>query len=293
MTEGYPRSMADLASWADSNGVTATEARLRFAQYAALCGIASVTPLRESLVFKGGNALDFVWQPNRSTVDLDFSLDMDGAQFDPKPEIIRGLLQRGFGVASQRFGIVFAVHRVEQQPRGEEKTFVTYTARVGYALPDETKLLTRIAGGQASTHVLPIEISLNEPIGASIRVNIDRDLRPLRVSTIEDIVGEKLRSLLQQPIRNRNRRQDVLDIAVTVQMNPHLDRAKIAAFLLAKANARNVEVSKAAFRNTEVADRARVGYDALKRTTRTLFIPFEEAFALVLALSDELPIPDR
>src|SRR6187549_2448159 len=41
--------------------------------------------------------------------------------------------------------------------------------RVGFALPDETKLLIRIANGQPSTHVLPIEISLNEPISASTR----------------------------------------------------------------------------------------------------------------------------
>ena len=75
-------------------------------------------------------------------------------------------------------------------------------------------------------------------------------------------------------------------------MNPGMDRAKIGAFLLAKANARNVKVSKAAFRDTEIAERARFGYETLERTTRILFIPFDEAFALVLTLVDELPIPD-
>jgi hypothetical protein len=36
-----------------------------------------------------------------------------------------------------------------------------------------------------------------------------------------------------------------------------------------------------------------VDYDALAATTRTVFIPFDEAMATVLALVDELPIPDR
>lgn len=73
MTDGYPRSIRDLAAWADRSQITIDEARRRFAQYVVLCGIADIRPLRETLVFKGGNALDFVWHPNRSTIDLDFS----------------------------------------------------------------------------------------------------------------------------------------------------------------------------------------------------------------------------
>ncbi len=71
-----------LGEWAETNGVSVDEARRRFAQYGALCGITLVPALRTGLVFKGGNALDFVWRPNRSTIDLDFSLDMEAATFD-------------------------------------------------------------------------------------------------------------------------------------------------------------------------------------------------------------------
>ena len=53
-----------------------SEARQRFAQYAVLRAVASPARLSELLVFKGGDALDFVWSPNRSTIDLDFSADM-------------------------------------------------------------------------------------------------------------------------------------------------------------------------------------------------------------------------
>jgi predicted nucleotidyltransferase component of viral defense system len=75
VTASYPVSFDDMRLWAGAAGVTVDEARIRFAQYAVLSSIAAVRPLREGLVFKGGNALDFVWQPNRSTVDLDFSVD--------------------------------------------------------------------------------------------------------------------------------------------------------------------------------------------------------------------------
>jgi predicted nucleotidyltransferase component of viral defense system len=293
VTDVYPRSIGDLSAWARTNGVTVAEARHRFAQFVALCSIASVPALRESLVLKGGNALDFVWQPNRSTADLDFSLDMSGARFAASIGTIRTLLERGFRVATARFGVVFSINSVRQNPPGEDKTFITYSARVDYGLPDEAQLLVRMANNQPSPHLLPIDISINEPIGDSTFFTIDENVRQLRVSTREDIVAEKLRALLQQPIRRRNRRQDVLDIAIVVRANPALDRDRVAAFLRQKADARAVPVSKAAFRNPEVAERARVDYDALETTTRTDFIPFDAAIATVLALVDELPISDE
>ncbi len=49
-----------------------SEARRRFAQYAVLRAIAPSARLSELLVFEGGNALDYVRSPNRSTIDLDF-----------------------------------------------------------------------------------------------------------------------------------------------------------------------------------------------------------------------------
>jgi hypothetical protein len=72
----YPRTFQDIAAWSLGTATPIQDARTRFAQFVILCGIASEPSLRNNLVFKGGNALDFVLQPNRSTIDLDFSLDM-------------------------------------------------------------------------------------------------------------------------------------------------------------------------------------------------------------------------
>lgn len=295
MTDRFPRAMADLGIWAETNGVSVDEARRRFAQYGVLCGISSAPALRTGIVFKGGNALDFVWQPNRSTIDLDFSLDTEGATFEASARRIRELLGQGLQVASNRIGIRYAVHAVRPETPKPGHTFITYTANVGYVLPDEQTLLGRLAENriQHSPHVLPVEISLNEPICDSTLVTIDPEYAPIRVSTVEDIVGEKLRALLQQPIRGRNRQQDLLDIAVIVRGKTILDRAKVAEFLQTKADARGVPVSKAAFRNPEVAERAKLDYAALAATTRTVFIPFDDALATVLAFVDELSIPDE
>lgn len=292
MIGGYPRAFGELATWATNNNATVDEARHRFAQFAALCGISSIPRLRSALVFKGGNAIDFVWFANRSTRDLDFSFDESGDMVVVDETILRDLLGQATRIATARFGIVFAIHTVRQQPPGGGRTFVTYEGRVGYALLDEPRLIVRMQNGQPSPHVLPIDISINEPICGDTLFTVDEHFPPLRVSTVEDIVSEKLRALLQQPLRNRNRRQDVLDLAVLIRATPDLNEQQVGAFLETKARARGVVVSRTAFRAPEIAGRARLDYDALDATARTMLIPFDDAFAMVLELVDRLDIPE-
>ena len=106
-------------------------------------------------------------------------------------------------------------------------------------------------------------------------------------------MAEKLRALLQQPLRNRRRPQDVLDVCVAVQQNPDLDLNLTAEFLVEKAKARDVPVSRAAFHQEEIRSRALEGYNELRETTRNAFIEFEEAFSIVLSLVDRMPLADR
>lgn len=291
MSDPYPRTFQGIADWSLRTGTPIQDTRTRFAQFVILGGIASEPSLRNNLVFKGGNALDFVLQPNRSTIDLDFSLDMTLGSKLADVDALRAAVSTGLRRVAPMYGCGLSIHSVRQNPRGSNRSFITYEVRVGYALPDERPLLIRMSNNQPSPHVTPIEISINEPIFDSTWFSIDERFGELRISTLEDIVGEKLRALLQQSIRNRNRRQDVLDIAVAIRTNPAIDRDRVASALLMKAEAREVPVSRAAFGSDELARRAGLDYELLERTTRTLFIPFDKALAIVLAFVDELPIP--
>jgi predicted nucleotidyltransferase component of viral defense system len=291
VTPTYPISFEGIRQWADAAGVSVNEARVRFAQYAVIHSIAAVRQLREGLVFKGGNALDFVWQPNRSTVDLDFSVDHTSSLATPNADTIRTLLGRGVPAASTRLGVRLTVQRVRPNPRGTDKYFITFQVRIGYALPDQTRLRQRMEQGEPSPQGIELDISLNEPIGATQLIDMSPGLQ-LRVATLEDIVAEKLRALLQQPIRNRERRQDLLDIAVILRQNLTLDRHLVAEFLLAKAAARDVPVTRAAFRSQEVVSRASAGYAELESTTRIMFVPIEEALMLLHEFVDDLLIPE-
>ncbi|NOK09440.1 nucleotidyl transferase AbiEii/AbiGii toxin family protein [Corallococcus exercitus] len=288
MKSNYPESFDSIGIWAKTNNLKPSEARVRFAQGSILSAIANSRSLKSILVFKGGNALDFVWQPNRSTEDLDFSSEdssLDEAQLEKK-------LTDTLTATGRKLGISFRINSIKRQPPGPGKTYILYAVKIGYALPDDQQNRDRIERQEPSKAIVLLEISLNECICESTLIDFGAGTS-LKVSTREDIVAEKLRALLQQALRNRTRQQDLLDIAVLIHTGAELDRKRISEYLLLKAKARNVPVSKQAFQSPEIRDRARSDYDALESSTRRLFIPFEESWELLMGLVARLDIPDQ
>ncbi|MFN8513367.1 MAG: nucleotidyl transferase AbiEii/AbiGii toxin family protein [Chloroflexia bacterium] len=265
MIDRYPASFANITTWARANHIPVAEARKRFAQYAVLRAVTGSRTLSELLVFKGGNALDFIWQPNRSTTDLDFSADMTMLADDWDPDILieqfRVPLIPALDAVGRTLGVRLRLQKFVKQPPTGRK-FATYAASIAYALADEQRNRERIERGEPIAATSPLEISLNEPICADERIDLHGTFR-LRVSTLEDIVAEKLRALLQQVLRNRTRRQDLLDIAVILKSGQPLDPTRIAEYLQRKAAARNIPVSRAAFRDPALAERAQQDYAAL------------------------------
>jgi predicted nucleotidyltransferase component of viral defense system len=285
MSNHYPDSFQEISIWAKESHVSVTEARQRYAQYGILQSIAGSNVLRNALVFKGGNALDFVWLPNRSTLDLDFS----SRDADLTTDRIREFFQPSLQRISTSTGTLYALQRVRQQPPGLGRSFITFDISIGYALIDDSRNQERIKRRSPSLASIPVEISLNEAICAEETIELGHGYS-LQVSTAEDIVAEKLRALLQQTPRNRTRPQDVLDIAAALHRGTTLNLNRIADFLKQKSLARNVSVSHDAFMAEDLWKRAEEGYADLASTARNLFIPFESAKELVLQLVNRLEL---
>jgi predicted nucleotidyltransferase component of viral defense system len=293
MKVSYPTSFDDIRPWAKANGVRAAESRLRFAQYGILRAISLSRDLSRRLVFKGGNALDFIWQPNRSTSDLDFSIDMSqGMAVIDDEETLRRLFAGALTAAGRALNIAYGMQSSRWNPPREGHNFSTFEATVAYALPDQSPLIARIRSNQAISQVIAIDLSLNEVICAERSVDVS-GTHLLRTCTIEDILAEKLRALLQQPIRNRNRAQDLLDIVVCLREAPPaaIDHERVGQFLLLKAAARGVPVSVAAFRDPDLITRTQQDYDSLRATARRVFIPFDDAYSALLEFVESLSIP--
>lgn len=289
----FPIRYTEVREWARQQGVTIADAERRYAQYLILQAISRNLFLRNELAFKGGNALEFVYLPNRSTTDLDFSFltvgqDSQALLVASGHELGNSLLQVNDG-----FGTVLRLQSIKQNPPRPDAKFPTFTARIGFAMPDQHRQRDRLLAGEPSANVVPVEMTLNEIVCEWSDTRIGRSDINLNVSSINDIIAEKLRAILQQAPRNRYRSQDILDIATLFSTGGlDISPASVSEFLLRKSAARDVTVTRSAFHDPEIRRRSSELYDELRKTTRHTFIPFDDAWATVMDLVSQLDIPD-
>ena len=160
--------------------------------------------------FKGGNALRIMHENPRGTVDLDFTAHPNVPD-DPewiRDQINQALLNDALWREPSHRGIKMKVQSISRNPRRPQATHPTFQLMVGFCLRgDRTYERGFFESGRPVSEVVELQISLNDVVCAtSERTVDDNDSETINTCTIDDILGEKLRSLLQQPIRNRNRR---------------------------------------------------------------------------------------
>lgn len=281
-----PVSVSDLPGWRRETGANLSEARRRFVVYVVLQALGHGT-LRNRVVAKGGNALRYFYGSVRSTLDVDLSVVGDWS--DDKEEV-RTAFEEPLRSTASRHGIELWVQGIRRQPApGPNRTWPTYNMSVAFQFPGD-RWFGRSAGRHDVSDVVRVGVSLNEEVCGRTTF----DLGGVRVvsSSLEDIVAEKLRALLQQRGRPRCRPQDVYDISNLLRTRgAALDRAAIGEFLVRKAKARRIEPKRSSF-DEEVRTKAQEQYYEVERTTGTFFIPFDEAWTDVLRLVGELPIPE-
>jgi predicted nucleotidyltransferase component of viral defense system len=172
-------------------------------------------------------------------------------------------------------------------PKKDPRQFPAFQITVGYS---------RFAKRTPPyNQIVKLDITLNEVVCEHELIQVST--MTLRVSSLEDILAEKLRALLQQPIRKRNRPNDVFDIwYYATRFGSALDIDRIARFLQQKGDAVDgIDVAtKALFRRDAIKERAEVGYSKIESRLPhgTVMPSFADAFAGVLSLVDRLEIPD-
>lgn len=260
---------------------------------AVLEAFGQVPELRERFVFKGGNALRWVYEGPRASVDLDFSaVERFSAQDEAES---RAMLDEVTALLAPALERVRPLHRFEAlvvqsarvlPPNRATRQFPALEVKVGYSRqPGRTPPFPT---------AVKMEITLNEVVCEFGEWRSGR-LR-VRVGTLEEIVAEKLRALLQQERRRRFRSSDVFDIwFFSTRARSRLDPAKIAEYLLAKSEGRDSvgPVSKARFDAEEMRRRAEQDYAAVgnRLLGGEALPPFEEAYAAVRELVADLAIP--
>lgn len=261
---------------------------------AVLDAFGSVSDLRNKFVLKGGNALRWVYQGSRSSVDLDFSSterhphQEEEETVETLADIVKSLNPALESVRSaHRFeGLRVQSSRI-RPPNKETREFPALELKVGY---------NRKPGREAPfPQTIKVEISLNEVVC---------DYRPWKsgslqvsVGSLSEIVSEKLRAILQQELRNRSRSSDIYDVwFFWKNAKSQLNTKKISGFLLEKSDGReNVgAVTKSRFNSDEIRRRSEEEYTTIERRLLKgqVLPPFETAYAGVLNLVRRLTIPD-
>ena len=293
-TTDYDIVDVDVRAWVDAARADPTLYRDRQVTEIVLTAIGLAPSLNTSLVLKGGAVMALAFKSNRVTGDVDFSSIAEPAEFAEKAVAeLNDLLPRA-AINLGYLNLVCRVQTVKKMPRPlnfEEHEFPALLLRIGSALRG-TKEEPRLAEGKAS-RVLDIEISFRDQVYAFQELNLTGAGVAVRAFTIHEIIAEKMRALLQQPIRNRNRRQDVYDIAYLIDGHglSDADKQTILNTLVEKCRTRGITVLQTSIDDPEVKRRAEADWNTLALELGDL-PAFEERFTMMRDLYVSLPWQD-
>lgn len=281
----------DIRAWVEAVRADPTRYRDRQVTEIVLAAIGLAPSLNTSLILKGGAVMALAFKSNRQTGDVDFSSIVEPADFAEKAvEELNALLPRA-AITLGYLNLLCRVQTVKKMPRPlnfEEHDFPALLLRIGSAQRG-TKEEPKLAEGKAS-RVLDIEISFRDQVYAFQELNLTGAGVAVRAFTIHEIIAEKMRALLQQPIRNRNRRQDVYDIAYLIEGHDLSDDDKqtILNTLIEKCRTRGISAKRDSIDNPEIKRRAEADWNTLALEIGEL-PPFEQRFAMMHELYLALP----
>ncbi|HEX4301405.1 MAG TPA: nucleotidyl transferase AbiEii/AbiGii toxin family protein [Rhizomicrobium sp.] len=282
----------NLAEWVNGAKADPIKYRTRQITEILLYAIGLGPSLKQDLVLKGGTLMSLAFDSSRSTGDVDFT-----SLSDPEPftsglrKELDGLLRRASADLGH-FDLICQVQKITKRPR--ESNFETANApalqlTIASAIRG-TSEERRLFNGNAS-QVLDMEISFHEPVITARELRLAGAQVAVQAYTVTDLIAEKFRALLQQVTRQRNRRQDVYDIAWIVGRIPldASDRAAILKALHIKAGARNIKPTPTSLEHPEVIERARADWNSMTLEIAGKLPTFEESFKVVDAFYRALP----
>lgn len=289
---GEPDRIIDVAAWSVKARANPPAYEARQLTEVFLTALSFAPSFRKSLYLKGGILMALAYESPRSTSDVDLTAIADPAE---TAAALRQELDRALQRATAALGLPDLVCRVQTaKPRPRPETFedaenpslglTIAAARRGSAEA------ARLEAGNAS-RTLRVDITFKEPVGSFQILGIGSAERRIRAYSLTDLVAEKLRALLQQPARNRYRRQDVYDVVLLVQRFDfdEEERTTILLALREKAAARALPVGRSSMANPEVAVRARADWPTLAQELDGPLPDFDEWFAIVREFYESLP----
>lgn len=238
--------------------------------------------LAEVSYMKGGILMALAHGSSRYTSDIDFS-----TQLPRNPDKVLELITKGLAIANSElnYATYCRLQSHKTNPRDLNSNFPTLTMKVGHAKRG-TKDFDRLITGKC-TQLIPVDYSFSEDVPCSTSFEIGSSI--IKAYSIELIIAEKYRALLQQPLRNRNRRQDVYDIHFLIKHQCFSEASikLITNLIFTKSRSRGIHAQSTSMANPEIRSRSYLDYNTLKDEVSDL-PDFNDIFPVVLSFYENL-----
>jgi len=175
-------------------------------------------------------------------------------------------------------------------PKSPEASFPTLQISIGYAPRSNPSHLRRLQAKQSSTKV-QIDYSFDEAV-FDVEILALEDGEQLKAYSLTNLLAEKYRSLLQQPIRRRTRRQDVFDIHMLLTRCAALsgiEQSRLLRQVIDSCKARGIAATQVAMTDALVREMARADYHGLADEIDEELPDFDSAYAMIQAFYEGLP----
>jgi predicted nucleotidyltransferase component of viral defense system len=283
-----PIETIDLAAWVEK--APPDKRNFREAVHIILTAIGTSTALRTKMVMKGGMLMALRYESSRFTKDADFSTKALYVSGDENELLTELDAQLALANAETNYDTMCVIQRSRLMPPGPEKTFPTLSLNIGYAARSNERALQRLLAKQ-SPNVVEIDHSYNEAV-LDVEVLKLTDGDQLQVYSLVNLMAEKFRSLLQQPSRNRNRRQDVYDLSLLlaeVRDWTQAEKLNLRECLVASAESRDIQAQADSMRNPEIKLMAAKGYEDMHDEVDGPLPSFDEIYQAVQDFYESLP----
>jgi predicted nucleotidyltransferase component of viral defense system len=273
----------------------ASEERKDFSQavHIILEAISSSEYLKPKMIMKGGMLLGIRYQSSRFTEDIDFSTseklsDINEDEFTKE-------LNESLQIAADTlpYSMKCAVQKIEVKPKDEDATFPSFKLKIGYANLNNKNAMRRLEKGQ-SANTVKIDYSFNEMTYKTDEIKLEGD-ESVQAYSITDLLAEKIRSIIQQPYRKRNRRQDVYDLHYLLNTIEELnseEKFNILDTLFKKSQGRVPleDITPQTLDRDDIRKMSEKAYPLLEREVEHGTLPeFEVAYDTIVSFYKSLP----
>lgn len=261
---------------------------LREAIHTVLIAIANSAELQPQMIMKGDILLAIRYDTGRFTKDIDFSARSEFKDFDEKTFVDTfefSLIQTSARLSYQ---LECRLQKYEVQPN-RNSSYPAMKINVGYAAKLDRNALDCLQRKQ-SPNVIQLDYSFNELVHDIDIIEVDKNVS-VQAYGETTLIAEKLRSILQQVVRNRSRRQDIFDLHYLFKNYPINDENKplILESLIQKCRSRGIEPAWKSMASKEIYDRSAQEYLTLESDTEDDLPDFDLAFGVVRQFYESMP----